>query len=175
MVKFLYSVFIIISISFNLNSQAHTSIIDLILKESEVVVQGKVLGLYCRPQTDVKTAVTTLCIIQMEIKVVIKGEPKLSILQTNEHIVNNSGDSKTMIDTISGLCFEDYRLYDEPILKVDDEIIVFLRENPEPYFKSNGFRPPENWIIYSLVDQFIGISSGNEHTANSILRYVRNN
>lgn len=127
---------------------------------------------------DLQSSVSENCVSTMNVENIIKGSALLSILEIQSIMTIDSKGTTTRYDTVGGLCFEQNRMripfYSDSLNRkpdynalVGDNVIVFLGgHDPDPY-RRIGI--PDDWIVYKLIDRFLGVITANDY----VIEYIK--
>ncbi len=161
---------------------------DALLLNAEVIVEGTVQAKHCMPPMDINSAINNHCVVTIYVTEIIKGNPKLSNREINQINVNGKTKSLETIDTITELHFEHTRMnitnssdiiqnqdsifHLDYNIKIGDSVIVFLKDGSEDYIRSK-LNIPKEWLIYYLVDDYLGVITANDYVTEYLMKKSR--
>ena len=161
---------------------------DALLLNAEIIVEGTVQDKHCRPPMDINSAINNHCVVTINVTEIIKGNPKLSNREINQISANGETISLATNDTITELHFghirnnvtnssnivqnQDSIFHLDYNIKIGDSVIVFLKEGSDVYTQSN-LNTPKEWLIYYLVDDYLGVITANDYVTEYLMKKSR--
>lgn len=153
---------------------------------AEIIVQGICFDKYCKPEMDVMSAMMDICVISLVDIKVLKGNPKLSVVEIKKVGTRTPSGLVPAMDTTEAICFTHIRdkgrhplkstdslFYKDYNINVGDAVLVFLSgaaetKGPPPRLGLN-----QRWDVYSLADPFLGVITANDFVNEYLMRNIK--
>ena len=137
---------------------------------------------------DVATIYKDICNVALDETKVLKGKPKLSILEIQ--LKKDTAGLEASLDTVKALLFTHSRnkhasiyksltnpdspsYYDYDI-KIGDAVLVFLNAPSEIKLPLPRLNLTTKWDVYPLVDPFLGVITANDYVTDYLIERIKN-
>ena len=160
--------------------------LDALLLNSEIIVQGICYDKYCKPEMDVMSLMMDICVISLVDIKVLKGNPKLSIVEIKEVGIRTPAGLIPTMDTTEALCFTHIRdkgrhhlesidslSYKDYNVNMGDAVLVFLNGYSEIKGPPPRLGLDQRWDVYTLTDPYLGVITANDFVTEYLVSKIK--